>query len=59
MLMAINERYGLGYDHHLRYDEQTWGVTAAAVQDVAARYLAPAGLVEVVVGAKAGREKSS
>lgn len=48
-LVAVEE-LGLGLDYADRYREGVARVTAADVQRVAARYLAPAGLSRVIVG---------
>jgi zinc protease len=50
MLMALNERYGLGYDEHTHYAERVRAVRAEDVSTLAAELLAPQRLVEVVVG---------
>ena len=50
MFMAVNERYGLGYDAHTRYAQAIEAVTEADVQQFAQTFLAPQRLVEVVVG---------
>jgi zinc protease len=50
MLMALGERFGLGYDQYTRYVAAVRAVTAADVQAVAERYLAPRLLVEAIVG---------
>jgi zinc protease len=50
MLMALNERYDLGYDHYTAYDPAIRAVSAERIQRAAQRYLAADRLVEVVVG---------
>lgn len=50
MLMALNERYGMGYDAHKAYAHNIKSVTAADIQGLAQKYLAPERLAEVVVG---------
>lgn len=52
MAMALNARYGLGYDAMARYAESIRRVTVAEVQKVAQTYLDPQRLLEVVVGPK-------
>jgi len=50
MLMAMNERFGLGYADYLDYERAIEAVSAEAIQGAAARYLDPSRLVEVIVG---------
>jgi zinc protease len=50
MAMALNARYGLGYDAMARYPDGIRAVTVADVQKLAQKYLAPTRLLEVVVG---------
>jgi zinc protease len=48
-LMALFERYGLGYDSFLTYPEKIQKVTAGQVRKAARKYLCPQCLVEVLV----------
>ena len=50
MLMALNERYAMGYDAHKAYPAAIKAVSVADIQALAQTYLAPERLVEVVVG---------
>ncbi len=58
-LMALYERYGLGYDSFLKYPDQIQKVTARQVQKAARKYLCPDCLVEVVVEPEQNREASA
>lgn len=49
-VMALGERFGLGYAAHRQYPEHIRAVTAEDVREVARRYLDPARMVEVIVG---------
>ena len=53
MLNALGERFGQGYDEYTRYPGRIRAVSAERVLEVANRYLAPEGLVRVVVGPEA------
>jgi zinc protease len=53
MAMALNARYGLGYDAMAHYPDKIRAVTAETVRDLANKYLSPEQLLEVVVGPKA------
>ncbi|MBI5510812.1 MAG: insulinase family protein [Deltaproteobacteria bacterium] len=50
MLMALGERYGLGYQDYSRYADRIGAISAARLCDAAKHYFAPAAQVEVVVG---------
>lgn len=52
MMMALGERFGLGYDQYTRYVEEIERVTAEDIRRVAQAYLDPQALVQVVVGPK-------
>ena len=48
-LMALYQRYGLGYDDYLSYPDHIRKVTADQVRKAARKYLSPERLVEVAV----------